>query len=83
MIMEIWWRKCDRTGVSKMTGVRPAVSGVAGASDCVPSSEWLSEERRHSDPAQKGSITPQVDSYSIWHSTRLNGINFESLGCRN
>jgi len=43
----------------------------------------MNELKRQSPASEAASAPCQIDSYSIWHSTRLTGINFESLDCCN
>ena len=39
----------------------------------------MNEFKRQSSPSQEATVTSQIDSHSIWHSTRLTGIDFEGL----
>ena len=43
----------------------------------------MNELKRQTPASQEASAASQIDNCSIWHSTRLAGINFESLDCRN
>ena len=42
----------------------------------------MNELKRQSPASQEASATCQIDNCSIWHSTRLTSVNFESLDCR-
>jgi len=39
----------------------------------------MNELKRQSPASQEGGVTSQIDSCSIWHSTRLTGIDFSGL----